>query len=440
MTPTPFATAARALCAALALMPLAATAADADTAAEIRALRARLDALEAQLAQERAAKPAPAAAPVAAKPAELKLGDTQFTWGGYVKLDALYSRFAEGEVAQGTGRDFYVPNSIPVGNGEGRDALDFHAKETRLFLKTETAVAGQKLGTHIEFDFIVNQGAGNERVTNAYNPGLRRAFVTYGSWLLGQEWSTFQNLGSLPETLDFVAFPSEGTVFVRQPQVRYTQGGLMLALENPETTLLTAPFNAAASGVTGAPAYVDTGDATLPDVVARYNFKLGGHEVALAGLLRQLKVKNAPAVSDERTSGGVSVSGKFMLGATDDFKFQLSAGDGIGRYIALATAPDAVLANGELDTVGVVAGYVAYKHQWQPGWRSTFTYSHLAADNPTSAGSGVTKTVQSGSANLLYSPVPKLTFGVEYRHAQREVESGADGALDRVQFSSKYAF
>ncbi|TMP26646.1 porin, partial [Pseudoalteromonas rubra] len=44
------------------------------------------------------------------------------------------------------------------------------------------------------------------------------------------------------------------------------------------------------------------------------------------------------------------------------------------------------------------------------------------------------------SANLLYSPVKKLTFGVEFKHAERETESGADGDLDRLQFSAKYAF
>lgn len=31
------------------------------------------------------------------------------------------------------------------------------------------------LAAHIGFDFIVNQGAGSERVASAYNPGLRRA-------------------------------------------------------------------------------------------------------------------------------------------------------------------------------------------------------------------------------------------------------------------------
>lgn len=441
-----FHVAAKALCASallLPLAPLAQAAPDADTAAVIQELRQRLDTLEAQLAAERAARPAPpapmvvAAPPPAPKAGEAKVGETKLTWGGYVKADAMFSRFSEGEVAQGSGRDFYLPNSIPVstGGGQSRDFLDAHAKETRLFLKTETALDGHKLGTHVEFDFIVSQGAGTEVVTNAYNPGLRRAFVTYDQWLIGQEWSTFQNLGALPETLDFVAFPSEGTVFVRQPQVRYTLGQFQFSLENPETSVLPG----------GGGAVAGDGDSVLPDAIARYNFKLGETELALAGLLRRLHVENpaagaAAAVKDSRTGSGLSFSGRVPFGK-DDLKFMLSAGDGIGRYIALGTSADAVLSGGRLDSVGILAGYLAYKHQWTPQWRSTFTASAFAADNDIAlTGGAVTKNVQSLSGNLLYSPVAKLTFGVEYRHATREVESGADGALDRLQFSTKYSF
>lgn len=437
---SPFARAARACCAALILLPglAAAQPAESDTAAVIRELRQRLDALEAQLAAERTARPAEpapaisAAAAPAAKAGEAKVGGTTLSWGGYVKADLLYSRFSEGEVAQGTGRDFYLPNSIPVsaGGGDRREFLDAHAKETRLFLKSETLIDGHKLGTHVEFDFIVSQGAGNELVTNAYNPGLRRAFLTYDRWLIGQEWSTFQNLGALPETLDFVAFPSDGTVFVRQTQLRYTAGGLQLALENPETSVLP----------NGGGAVAGSGDGRLPDAIARYNARLGNAELSLAGLLRELRAENAGGVDDSATGMGLSFSGRVPFGS-DDLKFMVSHGEGIGRYLALGTAADTVIDGTDLERIGVTAGYLAYKHQWSPRWRSTLTASAFRADNDiVLTGGAVTRSVNSISANLLYSPVAKLSFGVEYRHAEREVESGADGRLDRLQFSTKYSF
>lgn len=432
--PSPFALAARALCVAALLAP-AASFAQADTAAAVRELRQRLEALESQLAAERAARVAQV---VAAKPNELKLGDTKVTVGGYVKADVLYSSFSEGEVAQGSGRDFYLPNSIPVSNGSGssRGFFDAHAKETRLFVKSETNIDGHKLGTHIELDFIVNQStSANEIVTNAYTPGFRRAFITYDNWLIGQEWSTFQNLNALPETLDFVAFPSEGSVFVRQPQLRYTLGGLQLAVENPETSVLPG----------GGGAVTGSGDGQLPDVVARYNFKLGTAELSVSGLLRQLKVENAAAgtvaaVDDTTTAGGIGLAGKIPFGA-DDLKFMLTSGEGIGRYMALGTSADVVLSAGELDAIGITGGYLAYKHAWSPQWRTTVTVSALAIDNDTTrTGTALTKNVQSASINLLYSPVAKLTLGAELRHAERELENGQDGDLNRLQFSAKYSF
>lgn len=411
----------------LGLLP---TAQAADPMIEIDALKQRIAELERSL------KPAAANAPAPAADARgLAVGGTTISWSGYIKADAIYSRFSEAEVAQGIGRDTYVPNTIPVssGNGDSHSTLDLHAKETRLVVKSETPLdGGGKIATLVEADFIVAQGAGSERVTNAYNPGLRRAYVSYGPWLAGQDWTTFINLASLPETLDFVAFPTEGTVFVRQPMLRYTHGNLALALENPETT--TAPL--------GGGAYTDNADSALPDLVARYAHKYsGGSETSLAVLVRQLKVDNAsPAADADATAAGVSLAGKLALGK-DNLTYQLNYGDGIGRYLALATVADAVLDGNELETIRIASGYLAYKHQWSPAWRSTATVSHLSADQDIAlSGGAVTKKVTSGSINLLYSPAPKLTFGVEYRHAERETENGDDGTLDRVQFSTKYLY
>jgi hypothetical protein len=388
-------------------------------------------------------EPAPVAPPPPPAPA------VAVTWGGFVKFDVLFSQFSEGEVAQGTGRDFYVPSSIPVsaGTGDSYSVLDLHAKETRLFMKTE-ADFGEgigKVGSYVEFDFISGVVGGSEVVTNAYNPALRRAYVTSGKWLLGQDWTTFLNLGSIPETLDFVAWPSEGTVFGRQPMMRYTAGNFAIALENRETTVLS----------NGGATVVATGDGVVPDLTARYAIKMGSGEIVVAGVLRQLAIDNAAAVNagtppvlaippiDENTvGGGVSVSGKVALGK-DDIRFMVTTGEGIGRYVALGTSADAVVdANTELEAIGITAGFLAYRHMWTDQWRSSVVVSTFAADNDTAlTGTGVTKSVQSVALNLLYSPVPKLLFGVELRHAEREVEAAdTDGSLDRLQFSTKYSF
>jgi hypothetical protein len=50
------------------------------------------------------------------------------------------------------------------------------------------------------------------------------------------------------------------------------------------------------------------------------------------------------------------------------------------------------------------------------------------------------KTSESWTINLIYSPLPKLDVGAEYRWAQRELENGDDGSLNRLQFMTKYSF
>ncbi|MEK6789428.1 MAG: DcaP family trimeric outer membrane transporter [Pseudomonadota bacterium] len=430
---------------ALALLPLNSWA---DAASDIAELKARLAQLEQQV-QEAAAKPAPVAAP--ASSGGLQVSDTKFGFKGYVKLDAISSQFSEGEVGRTVGRDFYVPNQIPVfgaagtgatagANGKARNFFDLHAKQTRFIVTTETPTGGENaLKGHIEMDFL-SSAQGDERISNGYSPELRQAFVTYGKWLAGQAWTTFQDLGALPETADFVG-SSDGAVFGRQPQVRYTNGPWQLAVENSQTVVGGSNAN---GGATAAP--VESNDSVVPDVVARYTHKGSFGYVSTAGLVRQLKAKNPVAggvnIGDSKTGYGITVSGKIKVGSKDDIRFMVTHGDGIGRYMSLNTSNDATIntATGELDLIGITAGYVTYHHKWTDKLRSNLQFSVFSADNPDSATADATKSVSSGLINLMYAVNPKLDIGVEGLHATRKVEGGAEGDMDRLHFMARYNF
>ncbi|BBW92319.1 hypothetical protein PS1M3_24060 [Pseudoalteromonas sp. PS1M3] len=361
-----------------------------------------------------------------------KIGDTEFTYGGYIKLDAMWSDYSAGAPAgTSVGRDFYVPSTLTVGNDNSSDAVfDMHARESRFNFGTATLLDnGKTVKTKIELDFLLSAPGGNERVSNSYSPRIRHAFISYDGWLFGQTWSNFQNVGALPETLDFVG-PAEGTVFVRQAQIKYTTGAWSFSLENPESTITT----------TGG-ARVATDDASLPDFTARYTHKADWGNLVVTALARQLTYKVGGIDADE-TSFGVSASGMFKVG-DDNIKFMLTQGKGLGRYVGLNVAHGAVLNGDELDAIDSTSGFVAYQHKWSSQWRSTFLYSFFSADNNTdllSISGDPTESTQSYSANILYSPVKRLTFGAELKHAERETQSGIDGDLDRLQFSVKYAF
>lgn len=418
-----------------------------DDVAALEARIAELESLVHQLMQDKPA-PAPSSADVEAKAeqaAEAKvvamMGEHEkataekvhkhsYKFGGFVKTDVMFTDYGSGSYS-GAGRDFYIPGTTPVGDGSGESYLDFHAKESRInFKTTHNLDNGAKIGTFLEMDFQLPAG-GNERVSNSFAPRIRHAFVTYNKWLVGQTWMTFFNVGALPENLDFVG-PAESTIFGRQPMIRYTSGPWQFALENPETTV--TPY--------GGGGRIVTDDNNAPDAVLRYNMKGDWGTFTVAGLYRQLSYDNGSTIDDSTTSYGISVSGKFVFGNKDDFRWMASTGKGLGRYMGLNTANGAVLdENGRLHAIDSTGIFGSYRHLWNDKWRSNLTLGYLTVDNDTElTGTGVTKNASSMHFNLIYSPQPKLDFGVELLLADREIESGADGDMTRLQFSAKYAY
>ena len=358
-----------------------------------------------------------------------KMGKTRVTYGGYVKLDATSQRTSGGQLAGNSIlRDFLFPSSIPVGGSPSGFDTDFSARQTRFLFKTETDVGtDHKLSSLIELDFNVTEG-GNERVTNSFSPRIRHALINYDNWTFGQGWSTFQNVGALPDSLDFIGV-TPGTVFDRQPLIRYTNGGLQLAVEQPET-VVTAQNGA----------MVTPGDDQIPDIVGRYNWTGDWGNFTAAGIVRQLHVSTDDLMA--AWGYGLSLSGKLKVGAKDDLRFMATAGDGLGRYIGLNIVNDAAIKlDGTLDPIFTWSGFAAYRHVWADNLRSNLAGSYFKADNPVRLTTNqVTDESWNAFVNLIWTPVRPLNVGVELMYAERTLEDGRSGNLQRVQVSTQYNF
>ncbi len=356
---------------------------------------------------------------------------TQFSYKGYIKLDALASRYDSGSLATGdVGRDFYAPSKTPVGTAPSSQNFDLHAKQSRLILGTQTALDnGKSINSHLELDFMVNT-KGNKRVSNGYEPELRQAFVQYDQWLAGQAWSNFMDVAALPDTLDFVG-PTEGTVFNRQAQLRYQHGNWRVSMESPETTLTDLSKASIASGA-----------GRLPDLTARYQHDLGtaGYWSA-ALLLRELR-HQVGTTTQNKSAAGMSVSGRYNLSPQTNLRGAFNYGDGIGRYIGLNLVNDAVVdVQGDLQPIEVKAGFLALQHYWQPRLRSSVGLSFFQADPSTGTPMlDLTTDARSAHLNLIYQLQPKLEVGAELTHAERTRDDGAEGAMNRLQLSAKYSF
>ncbi|WP_242077400.1 DcaP family trimeric outer membrane transporter [Brevundimonas diminuta] len=440
--------------AAVALMATPGLASAQDQAAleaRIAQLEAQLNALKSEVVAARTQQAAqqqdiirletrPAAsAPVQqasapAAPGEgFRIGDHTVKFGGFVKVDAYATRYSGGDPVNGDAlREFHIPGSIPIGGADEDTATDFNARQTRFWLTTDGMVGGHKIGTRMEMDFQTLPGAGDQRTTSPANPALRRAFITIDNWLIGQEWTNFQNTAVLPESADFIG-AAEGTVFARQVQVRYTRGPFSVSVENPETTV--TPF--------GGGARIVADDNSIPDFTARYAVSKPWGDFQFAGLLRQLKYQNPATNIDSTATGwGLSASTKIKVGAKDDLRLMVTGGEGIGRYVGLNFSNDAVLnGSGDLDAIGVVAGFAAYRHVWAPGWRSSLIWSAQKVDNDLAfTGLAANRSAQSFHANLIWSPVTAFDVGAELMFADREIETGASGDMTRLILFAKYGF
>jgi hypothetical protein len=356
--------------------------------------------------------------------------ETTFSHGGYVKLDAITTYYHNGTVGPLSAcRDFHIPGLIPVGPTDENLNTDFHAKESRLNLQTVTRFdGGREIKGYVEMDFLLS-ATGNERVSNSYNPRLRHIYFSTGPWLFGQTWMTFMVI-VLPDDLDFIGSP-EGTTFGRQPQIRFSHNGWQVSLENSETTVSPQ----------GGGARIVTGSSELPDLVVRRNFKGDWGMAGAATILRRLNFREGDA-DDTELGYGLTAGAKIKTIGMDDIRILATGGTGLGRYVGLNFVNAAFVdTTGRMATIDEFAGFVAYRHFWSDKWRSTVNASLFRADNPKRLVDGKSnRNAQSYSANLLYSPVPEWTVGLEYTYAARELEDGTDGRCDRLQFSARYDF
>jgi hypothetical protein len=353
--------------------------------------------------------------------------ETKFKVGGYVKADAVYD--IEDKRA-GNGQDFAIPASIPL-NGTAEAEADgnfrLHARQTRVNLTSITPTALGDMKLFAEGDLYGT--AGSEVTTNGHNFQIRHVYGEVAGFLLGQNWSNWMDIDAYPETFDYVG--PAGISLVRQGQVRYAHNlspnqEISVSAENP-----AGDFS---DDITASNA--DAFD-QVPDFTAKYVYKDTWGHVALKGLGRQIK-SYSTVDKDSDLGYGVGVSGKFNVFDKDSFKYQMGYGEGLGRYIfdvAIGMNDGVVTNTGQLELAPVLAGYAAYQHHWNDTMRSNIIYGQTHINNPNT-GLDLNENVQSLETNLIWQPHKRIQTGLSYYYGYRELESGKDGDLNRVMWST----
>lgn len=456
---------------ALIACGLAAGPARADDLVELKAQMRQLMESNARMARQiaeledklKASPPQPAVTAQQAR--AVTAGDEEGTWKlpgsdtsiglyGFVHLDAYVD--ARGRQAADWAADI---GSQPVPGGPGNDArrgkFNLTARTSRLGLKTLTPTELGALRTVLEADFNKNPSGGdgvlnNTLVASNFGFRLRHAYGELdGSWgklLAGQTWSTFMNLDSAPETVDFNGHGS--AAFVRQSMIRYvaklgTAGDFALAVENPHGAL--------DGGTAQATPNIDK----RPDLVANWSLARSWGSLSVQALSTEYRYDNG-AVTARAGGHGFGIGGAFKPTEKDTLTLQITTGKGLGRYLPTTSwhiASYSAAAN---------AIHLYRSHSYVLGWNRNWTdrvRSNLAfgstrignnRDSDFSDGFIDSRRMTEGFANVIMRIARNTEWGLEYSWGRRETYpwlSGAGatglaytGLRRRYQTSLRYTF
>ncbi|CAM3605360.1 DcaP family trimeric outer membrane transporter [Halomonas lysinitropha] len=354
---------------------------------------------------------------------DFEVGDTTASVYGYVKLDIIHDVDADmgNTVAH---------SAIRLDGVDGPDGhTDFHAKQSRIGFKTSTPMSGSTLNTTIEGDFY---GSGNDTFR------LRHAFGEWNGILAGQTWTNFGGFIGMTPTIDFLGQVGQGNIG-RQSQLRYTTGGFSVALEDPGTIGSNIDMDNRIN-------VDDDVKSSLPDLTLRYHADAGNVNYGASAVMRQIEYYNTARDDDENAfAWGINLEASAEVADGVTIRGALTHGDGLGGY--MYGSPGRA---GYIDNNGDVEGI--------EGTGGTFGASVAAGSGNVNLGYGVatadlddgvdegalsttsTDKVESIYLNYIWSPVARVSYGVEAGYHTRETHDGADGDAVRLQGMVMYSF
>ena len=344
---------------------------------------------------------------------------TEFAIGGFVKFDAVY------DMDYNTGGALNPFTLSQARETDGR--IDGFVYESRLNFRSGTDTDFGRLDTVFEFDLWPD---------NEFN--LRQAYATVNNWLFGHTWSNaWMTIGSLE---DIKYGGVMGSSFgVRHSQVRYTmdlpnKNHFSVSLEEP--TEVPIAMQGVASG---------SFESKLPVLTARYEM---GRRIGISAMVRQLEVtEDAAAAADESVVGyAINLQAAYPILKSTSLRFSGIWGEGFASYIpGGATAGPTSLrdayvdADGDLEPVELTAIQLGLAHAWNARTRSTIGYARVEQDEVPGA-ARLTDVAQYGFANVFWSPVPRVDWGIEYQWGDIELHSGEQRDASRIQATAIVQF
>ncbi len=310
----------------------------------------------------------------------------------------------------------------------------FDARQSRFaFEGVYQVTPTNKLLIYMETDFF-----GSEPALD-YKLHLRHAYAQYGSWLLGYSWSTAANIDATPNQVDFEG--ANSVISPKNAQIRYN--------------LLREKYSFAISlesHLGDYTPYVGINDITdfqsSPDLISYFQTQGDWGNIRLTGILTGISYTDSANIDVDHMIGwGVSFSGHSKVFSrdkiSDEFYWGFTYGEGIAYYISDISGlgynamPDS---NGVMNTLPAFAGYLAYKHAWNEKFESNIIASYLKLESDAIKDKTILKETVYLAANLMYTPIDRVNFGIEFLYGKNVNQKQDFGEAYRIQLMSVFNF
>jgi hypothetical protein len=343
--------------------------------------------------------------------------------GGYAKTDLIFDPRPAGDP------DRFIPASIPIPPAANVSNSTLSVRPSRInidfLVPTEKA---RTIRFFLEMDFFGS---------SATTPRLRHAYAQGENLLVGQTFSNFMDPDAGPDTLDFQGPNSQ--VSIRNPQMRYTyrlgkKTTTSISIEKPSSDVAfsTPDFNSS----TNTPS---------PDGTVQFRHDMENGHVQLSALFRDIAAFLPDGRSDSVFGWGFNLAGLFKVFGKDNLVYQGAYGNGISRYIndTSGLGIDAAVISVQdprLEAVPIGGFYGGYQHFWTPKLRSSVVYGFLQSQNTAAQVPGAYHRSEYSATNVIWSPIPQLSFGTEFLYGWRVNKNNTTGNAPRIQISAKYNF
>ena len=348
--------------------------------------------------------------------------ETKIRIGGYAKLDAIADNHGAGNDEQ------FIPGAFPAGDASrDHEHFNMHARQTRFTFEARRPTDYGSLRFYLENDFYGGDA-------NSYQFHLRHAYGQIGNTYAGYGYSAFMDADALPDTLDF-AGPG-GQMFVLQPGIHQAfplgdGDSLTISGERPQSEIANTGSRPGLKGAT-----------RVPDLVLALRREREWGHVQAGLLMRRLGYTDGKA-DGYATGWGMALSGTFSLLGKDLLMVSGVYGKGIARYLSDTSGSrlDATVDDqGRLRTRKAWGWYGAYTHYWSSQWRSNLVYGQARVPSRHLDDGTTFAMTDYAAANLIWSPAPTWTMGVELLHGTLEQRDGSRANDTRLQGSVQYSF